>query len=99
MSSAAMKAAHCTSSSWNTRRSARVSKRRRQAAVDHKLAQGFVVHRRGALKRALGCRRHPKNEHRVRYIREPFKGEPDFGATSVNYSFAELLARAESASL
>jgi superfamily II DNA or RNA helicase len=34
-------------------------------------------------------------EHRVHYVREPFKREPDFGAASVNYGFAELLARAE----
>ena len=33
--------------------------------------------------------------HRVHYIREPFKREPDFGVTSVNYDFAELLARAK----
>ena len=33
--------------------------------------------------------------HRVHYVREPFKREPDFGVTSVNYDFAELLARAE----
>jgi len=32
---------------------------------------------------------------RVRYIRRPFHREPDFGVTSVNYNFAELLARAE----
>jgi len=32
--------------------------------------------------------------HRVHYLRQPFRREPDFGATSVNYSFAELLARA-----
>ncbi len=31
--------------------------------------------------------------HRVRYLRQPFKREPDFGVTSVNYDFAELLAR------
>lgn len=31
--------------------------------------------------------------HRVRYLREPFKREPDFGVTSVNYDFAELLER------
>ncbi len=37
-------------------------------------------------------------EHRVHYAREPFRREPDFGVTSVNYSFAELLARAGSAS-
>jgi Helicase conserved C-terminal domain/Domain of unknown function (DUF3883) len=34
------------------------------------------------------------DEHRVHYVREPFKREPDFGVTSVNYSFAELLPRA-----
>jgi len=33
--------------------------------------------------------------HRVHYIREPFQREPDFGVTSINYEFAELLARAE----
>ena len=33
--------------------------------------------------------------HRVHYVREPFKREPDFGVTSVNYDFAELLARAQ----
>ncbi len=33
--------------------------------------------------------------HRVRYLRRPFRREPDFGVTSVNYAFAELLARAE----
>ena len=33
--------------------------------------------------------------HRVHYVREPFKREPDFGVTSVNYDFAELLARGE----
>ena len=33
--------------------------------------------------------------HRVRYVRRPFRREPDFGATSVNYSFSELLARSE----
>ena len=32
--------------------------------------------------------------HRVHYIREPFRREPDFGVTSVNYGFAELLAKA-----
>ena len=35
------------------------------------------------------------NTHRVHYVHEPFKREPDFGVTSVNYDFAELLARAE----
>jgi superfamily II DNA or RNA helicase len=33
--------------------------------------------------------------HRVHYLRRPFGREPDFGVTSVNYNFAELLARAE----
>jgi hypothetical protein len=28
-----------------------------------------------------------------RYVRQPFKTEPDFGATSVNYDLDELLAR------
>ena len=32
--------------------------------------------------------------HRVHYIRTPFRREPDFGVTSVNYDFVELLARA-----
>jgi superfamily II DNA or RNA helicase len=35
------------------------------------------------------------NNHRVHYVRRPFRREPDFGVTSVNYNFAELLARAE----
>ena len=34
------------------------------------------------------------DSHRVHYIRQPFGREPDFGVTSVNYDFAELLARA-----
>jgi hypothetical protein len=33
--------------------------------------------------------------HRVYYLRCPFRREPDFGVTSVNYDFAKLLARAE----
>ncbi len=37
----------------------------------------------------------PDNSHRVHYLRRPFHREPDFGVTSVNYNFAELLARAE----
>jgi SNF2 family DNA or RNA helicase len=32
--------------------------------------------------------------HQVHYLREPFQREPDFGVTSVNYDFADLLARA-----
>ncbi|MFA4948289.1 MAG: helicase-related protein, partial [Candidatus Krumholzibacteriia bacterium] len=35
------------------------------------------------------------DSHKVRYLRQPFQREPDFGAASVNYYFAELLARAE----
>lgn len=35
------------------------------------------------------------DKHRVRYLRQPFRREPDFGVTSVNYDFAELLARSE----
>lgn len=34
-------------------------------------------------------------EHRVRYVHESFQREPDFAATSVNYDFAQLLARGE----
>ena len=37
----------------------------------------------------------PGEAHRVHYVRRPFQREPDFGVTSVNYDFAELLARAE----
>src|SRR2546427_6298923 len=37
----------------------------------------------------------PDDAHRVHYLRRPFHREPDFGVTSVNYDFAELLARAE----
>ncbi len=32
--------------------------------------------------------------HKVHYLCQPFQREPDFGANSVNYDFAELLARA-----
>lgn len=35
----------------------------------------------------------PGNEHRVHYVRTPFQREPDFGVTSVNYDFSELLAK------
>jgi superfamily II DNA or RNA helicase len=34
------------------------------------------------------------DDHRVHYLRGPFRREPDFGVTSVNYDFADLLARA-----
>lgn len=33
--------------------------------------------------------------NRVHYLRRPFHREPDFGVTSVNYDFGELLCRAE----
>jgi len=33
--------------------------------------------------------------YRVHYVRRPFQREPDFGVTSVNYDFNDLLARAE----
>jgi hypothetical protein len=36
-----------------------------------------------------------EDQHGVRYVRRPFRREPDFGVTSVNYDLAELLARAE----
>ena len=36
-----------------------------------------------------------RDDHRVHYVRRPFQREPDFGVTSVNYNFADLLARAE----
>jgi len=36
-----------------------------------------------------------RDAHRVHYVRRPFQREPDFGVTSSNYDFAELLARAE----
>jgi hypothetical protein len=35
------------------------------------------------------------DSHHVHYIRQPFQREPDFGVTSVNYDFADLLLRAE----
>jgi SNF2 family DNA or RNA helicase len=33
------------------------------------------------------------DSHHVHYLRRPFHREPDFGVTSVNYDFEELLAR------
>ena len=36
-----------------------------------------------------------ENTHRTHYLRQLLQREPDFGVTSVNYDFAELLARAE----
>lgn len=37
----------------------------------------------------------PDGTHSVHYCREPFRREPDFKVTSVNYNFAELLADSE----
>ncbi|MGH7990399.1 MAG: DUF3883 domain-containing protein, partial [Limisphaerales bacterium] len=34
------------------------------------------------------------DNHRVHYVREPFRREPDFGVTSVNYNMADLIAKA-----
>ena len=36
-----------------------------------------------------------QESHKVHYLRRPFQKEPDFGVTSVNYTFAKLLERAE----
>jgi hypothetical protein len=33
--------------------------------------------------------------HKLHYIRKPFNREPDFGVTSVNYHFGDLIARGE----
>ena len=38
-----------------------------------------------------------EDEHRVHYVRRPFHREPDFGVTSVNYDFAELLSESRGA--
>ena len=35
------------------------------------------------------------SQHEVHYVREPFTREPDIGVTSVNYSFSELISKAE----
>jgi superfamily II DNA or RNA helicase len=35
------------------------------------------------------------DDHRVHYVRTPFQREPDFGVTSVNYDFRELISRGE----
>ena len=37
----------------------------------------------------------PDGQHRTRYLRKPFRSEPDFDVTSVNYNFANLLDRSE----
>ena len=36
-----------------------------------------------------------EEKHKVRYVRRPFQSKPDFGVTSVNYDFRELLERAQ----
>jgi hypothetical protein len=36
----------------------------------------------------------PDRSYRTHYLRQPFRREPDFGVTSVNYDFADLIARA-----
>ena len=38
---------------------------------------------------------HEDGSQSAHYVRQPFSREPDFGVTSVNYDFGELLARAE----
>ncbi|MGZ5528797.1 MAG: DUF3883 domain-containing protein, partial [Limisphaerales bacterium] len=35
------------------------------------------------------------DNHRVHYVRQPFRREPDFGVTSVNYNLAELISKGE----
>jgi hypothetical protein len=35
------------------------------------------------------------DKHKVHYLRRPFKREPDFGVTSVNYRFQHLLEMAQ----
>ena len=42
----------------------------------------------------LGIVEFDGDDHHVHYLRRPFQKEPDFGVTSVNYNFAELIARA-----
>jgi SNF2 family DNA or RNA helicase len=37
---------------------------------------------------------HPDESHRIHYLRQPFQREPDFGVTSVNYDFADLMNKA-----
>lgn len=39
-----------------------------------------------------------EGSHKVHYVRQPFKREPDFIAASVNYNFSELLSMASSPS-
>ncbi len=39
-----------------------------------------------------------QESHRVHYLRQPFRDEPDFLVTSINYSFAKLIEGAEAPS-
>ena len=50
---------------------------------------------RGILPDAFAIVEFDGDTHRSHYVRRPFQREPDFGVTSVNYDFAELLQRAE----
>jgi len=36
-----------------------------------------------------------EDKQRVHYLRRPFRHEPDFGVTSVNSDFGQLLAQAQ----
>ena len=36
-----------------------------------------------------------EEKHKVHYVRQPFRSKPDFGVTSVNYDFRELLEQAQ----
>ncbi len=40
----------------------------------------------------------PSDAHRLHYVRRPFQREPDFGVTSVNYAFKDLIERANAPS-
>ncbi|CDY73429.1 helicase (Snf2/Rad54 family) [Caballeronia glathei] len=39
-----------------------------------------------------------EDTHQPHYLRQPFQREPDFGVTSVNYDFSELIARSNAPS-
>ncbi|MGF6971523.1 SNF2 family DNA or RNA helicase [Paraburkholderia sp. WC7.3g] len=39
-----------------------------------------------------------EDTHKPHYLRQPFQREPDFGVTSVNYDFSELIARSNAPS-
>ena len=78
--------------------------RHRQAALHrgegprHRRADDHGDPQRDPLLAQQAGRLHPRHRrvtgddtHRVHYLRQPFQREPDFGVTSVNYDFAELL--------